>query len=71
MTRPAAIPASGSMAYSYFTVHQLHGPLPLRNGGDTPALFCWSFLVIAAGAGSWSIDAWLYHRWADMAPLRN
>jgi putative oxidoreductase len=31
--------------------------LPLQNGGDAPALFCWTFLAIAVvGAGRWSID---------------
>ena len=58
LTVPAAILASGSMAYAYFTVHQPHGLLPLENGGDAPALFCWAFLAIAVvGAGRWSVDA--------------
>jgi putative oxidoreductase len=57
LTVPAAILASGSMAYAYFTVHQPHALLPLENGGDAPALFCWAFLAIAVvGAGPWSID---------------
>jgi putative oxidoreductase len=57
LTVPAAILASGSMAYAYFTVHQPHGLLPLENGGDAPALFCWAFLAIAVvGAGPWSVD---------------
>jgi putative oxidoreductase len=58
LTVPAAILASGSMAYAYFTVHQPHGLLPLQNGGDAAALFCWTFLAIAVvGAGPWSLDA--------------
>ena len=58
LTTPAAILASGSMAYAYFTVHQPRGLLPLENGGDAPALFCWAFLAIAVGgAGPWSLDA--------------
>jgi putative oxidoreductase len=58
LTVPAATLASGSMAYAYFTVHQPHGLLPLQNGGDAPALFCWAFLAIAVvGPGPWSIDA--------------
>jgi putative oxidoreductase len=58
LTMPAAILASGSMAYAYFTVHQPHGLLPLENGGDAPALFCWAFLAIAVvGPGPWSVDA--------------
>jgi putative oxidoreductase len=57
LTVPAAILASGSMAYAYFTVHQPHALLPLENGGDAPALFCWAFLAIAVvGAGPWSVD---------------
>jgi putative oxidoreductase len=57
LTVPAAVLASGSMAYAYFTVHQPHGLFPLQNGGDAPALFCWTFLVIAVvGAGPWSVD---------------
>jgi putative oxidoreductase len=57
-TRPAAVLASGSMAYAYFVIHQPHGLYPAQNGGDAPALFCWSFLAIAVlGAGPWSLDA--------------
>lgn len=57
LTVPAAVLASGSMAYAYFTVHQPQALLPLQNGGDAPVLFCWAFLAIAVvGAGPWSID---------------
>ncbi len=57
LTVPAAVLASGSMAYAYFTVHQPHALLPLQNGGDAPVLFCWAFLAIAVvGAGPWSVD---------------
>ena len=52
-TRPAAILASGSMAYAYFVVHQPNGLMPIQNGGVTPALYSWTFLLIAAfGAGT-------------------
>ena len=62
-TRPAAIVCSGSMAYAYFTVHQSAGLLPLTNGGEPAALFCWSFLLIAAlGPGPWALDAKLARR---------
>lgn len=58
LTVPSAILASGSMAYAYFTVHQPNALLPLQNGGDVPALFCWAFLAIAVvGAGPLSVDA--------------
>ncbi|MDI6105741.1 DoxX family protein [Actinoplanes sp. NEAU-A12] len=57
-TRPAAILASGSMAYAYFVVHQPDGLTPLENGGVSAALYAWAFLLIAAvGAGPWSLDA--------------
>lgn len=62
-TRPAAILASGSMAYAYFVVHQPQALLPIQNGGVTPALYAWSFLAIAVlGAGPWSLDALIARR---------
>src|SRR5690606_34287153 len=62
-TRIAAIICSGSMAYAYFVVHQPDGLLPINNGGETAALFCWSFLMIAAlGPGHWSVDGALSRR---------
>lgn len=62
-TRPAAILASGSMAYAYFMVHQPDGLMPIENGGVTPALYAWAFLAIAAlGAGEWSLDALVSRR---------
>ena len=57
-TRPAAVLASGSMAYAYFVVHQPDGLMPVQNGGVAPALYSWTFLAIAViGAGPWSLDA--------------
>lgn len=57
LTRPAALLASGSMAYAYFTVHQEKALLPIQNGGDLAALFCWSFLLVAVlGPGRWALD---------------
>jgi putative oxidoreductase len=69
-TRVAAIVCSGSMAYAYFVVHQPDALLPLNNGGETAALFCWSFLLIAAlGPGRWSLDYALSRRRArDAVP---
>ncbi|GGN32589.1 putative oxidoreductase [Actinoplanes campanulatus] len=62
-TRPAAILASGSMAYAYFVVHQKTGLMPIENGGVTSALYAWSFLAVAAiGAGPWSVEALLSRR---------
>ncbi|MFJ1762839.1 DoxX family protein [Amycolatopsis sp. NPDC088138] len=55
-TRPAAVLCSGSMAFAYFTVHQGGGLLPIENGGEAAALFCWGFLLIAfADRGRWSV----------------
>jgi putative oxidoreductase len=51
------------MAYAYFVVHQPDAVLPLNNGGETAALFCWSFLLIAAlGPGRLSLDHALARR---------
>ncbi|MCW6005781.1 DoxX family protein [Micromonospora sp. CPCC 205371] len=62
-TRIAAIICSGSMAYAYFVVHQPDALLPLNNGGELSALFCWSFLMIAVlGPGKWSVDSILAQR---------
>ncbi|GLW54064.1 DoxX family protein [Kitasatospora phosalacinea] len=55
-TRIAALVASGSMAYAYFTVHQENALFPLQNGGEPAVLFCWAFLLIAAlGPGSFAL----------------
>ncbi|MFY1676914.1 MULTISPECIES: DoxX family protein [unclassified Streptomyces] len=45
-TRPAAFLSSGIMAFAYFTEHQPDGLFPLENGGLSPALFCWGFLLL-------------------------
>ncbi|GAA3141621.1 DoxX family protein [Planomonospora alba] len=59
-TRVGALLCSGSMAYAYFVVHQPEHLLPLRNGGELAALFCWSFFLIAVlGPGPWALDALL------------
>ncbi|MDK1473891.1 DoxX family protein [Streptomyces sp. 549] len=59
-TRPAAFLCSGSMAYAYFVHHQGDGLFPLQNGGESAALFCWAFLLIAAlGPGQWSLTTLL------------
>ncbi|SCG61700.1 DoxX family protein [Micromonospora halophytica] len=71
VTRPAALVASGSMAYAYFVVHQPEGLLPLRNGGELAALFCWSFaLVVVLGPGPWALDSLIRRRRGEaVAPL--
>ncbi|OKJ17303.1 DoxX family protein [Kitasatospora sp. CB01950] len=57
-TRTAALAASGSMAYAYFSVHQQTALFPLQNGGEPAVLFCWAFLLIAAvGPGSFALGS--------------
>jgi putative oxidoreductase len=57
-TRLAAFLASGMMAVAYFMAHQPNGALPIQNGGEIAALYCFVFLYIAAqGAGVWSVDS--------------
>jgi putative oxidoreductase len=77
-TRPAALLCSGSMAYAYFVHHQPDGLFPLENGGESAALFCWAFLLIAAlGPGRWTVTELpalagrLTHRNREEATTRN
>lgn len=55
-TRPVAFLCSGLMAAAYWIAHS--SPLlPLLNGGELAALYCFVFLYLSArGAGIWSID---------------
>jgi putative oxidoreductase len=56
-TRYAALVCSGSMAYAYFTVHQVSGLLPITNNGESAAMFCWAFLIIVfTGPGRFAVD---------------
>lgn len=56
-TRASAVICSGSMAYAYFGTHQAHALLPIENGGEAAAMFCWAFLLIAAlGPGRWALE---------------
>lgn len=69
-TRPAALLASGSMAYAYFVVHQPEALLPLRNHGELSVLFCWSFLLVAVlGPGTWALDNLWRQRGVDAVGL--
>ncbi|MFF9150496.1 DoxX family protein [Streptomyces sp. NPDC014861] len=76
--QPAALLCSGSMAYAYFVHHQPDGLFPLENGGETAALFCWAFLLVAAlGPGRWTLAelpvlaAQLTHRNREEATTRS
>ena len=56
-TRWSAFLASGTMAAAYWMAHGLNAVLPVENGGELAALYCFVFLFIAAhGAGIWSVD---------------
>ncbi|QMT33562.1 DoxX family protein [Conchiformibius steedae DSM 2580] len=61
-TRPVAFLLSGMMAVAYFMMHAAQAPLlPLMNGGEPAALFCFIFLYLsAAGAGAWALDNRLF-----------
>ena len=62
----AAFIASGEMAVAYFTTHQPIGPLPIQNGGELAALYCFLFLYIATrGSGALSIDSLFLNRIGD------
>jgi putative oxidoreductase len=57
-TRWAAFICSGLMASAYWMAHGTKHALPLLNGGELAALYCFVFLFISAyGAGLWSVDA--------------
>lgn len=57
MTRWSAFICSGTMAVAYWVGHGTKGLLPVQNGGELAALYCFVFLYIAArGAGIWSVD---------------
>jgi len=56
-TRPVAFVLSGTMAVAYFMAHAPKGFWPIVNGGELAALYCFTFLYIAAaGGGKWSVD---------------
>lgn len=58
-TSIAAFIASGEMAAAYFIAHAPRAFWPIQNAGELAALYCFTFLYIAArGSGIWSID-WL------------
>ena len=58
LTSVAAFLASGEMAAAYFMTHAPKGPLPIQNGGELAALYCFLFLYIAArGSGTWGLHA--------------
>lgn len=56
-TRWSAFLSSGTMAAAYWMAHGLKAVLPVENGGELAALYCFVLLFISAhGAGIWSVD---------------
>lgn len=56
-TRWTAFLCSGLMAFAYWMAHGFKALLPVQNGGELAALYCFVLLYIAAaGAGIWSVD---------------
>lgn len=56
-TRWSAFLCSGLMAVGYWLAHGTQSFLPLLNGGELAALYCFVFLFISAhGPGIWSVD---------------
>lgn len=56
-TRPVAFILSGEMAVAYFMAHGPRNLLPILNGGELAAIYCFVFLYFAAaGGGLWSVD---------------
>ncbi|MEM7401887.1 MAG: DoxX family protein, partial [Pseudomonadota bacterium] len=55
-TRPAAFVSSGTMAIGYWIAHGTHALLPIENGGELAALYCFIFLYISTrGSGIWAL----------------
>lgn len=57
-TRGTAFLCSGLMAGAYWMAHGMKALLPIQNGGELAALYCFVFLFIATqGGGLWSVDS--------------
>lgn len=56
-SRPVAFVLSGEMAVAYFKFHFPRGFLPISNGGELAALYCFILLYLCfAGPGPLSLD---------------
>lgn len=72
LTRPAAIVASGSMAYAYFVFHAGDGLSPLANDGELSVLYCWVLLLFAfTGSGPIGVDALVARVRSRHRPIRS
>jgi len=70
-TRPVAFIVSGEMAFAYFIGHAPQGFWPVLNQGIPAILFCFVWLYFsAAGAGPWSLDAFLRRGSASVSGFR-
>jgi putative oxidoreductase len=70
-TRPVAFLLSGQMAAAYFMAHAPNGAIPVLNGGELAALYCFVFLYFAArGGGRYSVDHALFGRKAEAEARR-
>ncbi|MGH7444151.1 MAG: DoxX family protein [Longimicrobiales bacterium] len=57
-TRPVAFILAGEMAVAYFTAHLPRGFWTVNNNGEPAVLLCFIFLLlVAAGAGAFSVDS--------------
>jgi putative oxidoreductase len=62
-TRPAAFIASGMTAVAYFMVHAPQNFMPIVNGGELAALYCFVFFyLVFAGGGPVSLDRMLHNK---------
>jgi len=56
-TRWFAFLCSGLMACAYWMAHGFKALLPVDNGGELAAIYCFVFLYISSrGGGTWSFD---------------
>ena len=63
LTRPVAFITCGEMAVAYFKAHFPRAFFPMNNMGETAILLCFIFLLLVfAGPGPWSVDAWIARR---------
>ncbi|GEC14625.1 DoxX family protein [Nitrobacter winogradskyi] len=62
-TRAAAFITSGMTAVAYFMVHAPKTFMPIANGGELAALYCFVFFyLVFAGGGPISLDKVLFNR---------
>ena len=69
LTRIVGFLLAGELAVAYFLVHAPRAFFPILNRGELAALYSFVFLFFAAaGAGRYSLDAWLFGRRFRGAP---